>query len=363
MKTMRKPKRGIIILIALLSCVFAAVIAFLLARFGYYNYDTKVITFQDKKNIGYKVFLKPNDFFDEPYLNENMAYITSLIDDIEIDYNYEISFNDEVGGEYVYYIKGIVEASSPTTNSDYYTEEFILSEMERKTIKDQSQLTLNDSIRVDYGTYNQILLDFRGEYGVSMEGNLKVVLVIRFLVTDQQVGKGNVKDVELELDIPLTSQTVEVPIETTEMEETGEILTYRIEKNGFIYQAARFLSIAFCVISGLLGIYLLYLVFQFAHVDSKYQKKLTKILKVYDGILVNLDKMPKFDNKEVLGVSSFEELLDAHSEIRNPINCITANDGTIFLLVSNDFIYYYKLERETLMNGANRNVEKIVQGK
>ena len=43
---------------------------------------------------------------------------------------------------------------------------------------------------------------------------------------------------------------------------------------------------------------------------------------------------------------TFEELIDAHSEVRNPINYITEKDGALFLLVSENMIYSYKLKRE-----------------
>ena len=91
--------------------------------------------------------------------------------------------------------------------------------------------------------------------------------------------------------------------------------------------------------------------------ESVYHKKLNKILRVYDGIIVNLKTMPKFVKEKLFIVNTFEELIDAHSEVRNPINYIDEKDGAIFLLMSSGYIYYYKLKRE-LFSENNYREEK-----
>jgi len=48
---------------------------------------------KESSNLDYKVYLKENDFYDTPYLTKDMAYIASLIDTINIDFNYLFSID------------------------------------------------------------------------------------------------------------------------------------------------------------------------------------------------------------------------------------------------------------------------------
>lgn len=326
--------------------LFFGVLGFILYNIGFHNYDIRKVTFKENSHIDYKVYLKPNDFFEEEYLPENMTYITSLIDHINLDFSYQIDLNDYMSGTYTYYIKGVVEASQTDSDSKYYTKEYILSDTTTREYKNRNSIEINENIDVNYQTYNNILNEFKNEYGVSMDGNLKVSLVIQNIVKDDQTKNTPLKETELELNIPLTSLSLEVPIETNEDNNEGVLFSDKIEKEGVIYIVARVLSIIAFVISVILLGYLISFIYRRFKQESFYQKKLKKILKVYDGIIVNLQKRPPMDKTNVLPVSSFEELIDAHSEVRNPINYIDEKDGALFLLVSDDFIYYYKLKRE-----------------
>ena len=51
----------------------------------------KTIKYHDKSAIDYKVYLKDNDFYENKYLDKNMAYVASLIDKININ---QIKFNN-----------------------------------------------------------------------------------------------------------------------------------------------------------------------------------------------------------------------------------------------------------------------------
>ena len=156
---------------------------------------------------------------------------------------------------------------------------------------------------------------------------------------------------ETDIDIPLTTLTVEVPIESNDKTDSGVLLSSKIEKEGVIYIIGRVLAVICYATSFISLLYFIYLTYLGFKLENAYVKKLKKILKVYDGIIVNVKKKPKMDNTKVIWVSSFEELIDAHGEVRNPINYVSLRDGALFLLVSESYIYAYKLERELFSSG------------
>ena len=92
-----------------------------MARFGFRNYDEHIVNYKEDSNIDYKVYLKPNDFFAEDFLPQGMSYVTSLIDFLRLDFNYNLDLDEKVSGNYSYYIKGTVTANRENSDSKFST--------------------------------------------------------------------------------------------------------------------------------------------------------------------------------------------------------------------------------------------------
>ena len=106
------------------------------------------------------------------------------------------------------------------------------------------------------------------------------------------------------------------------------------------------LEISSYILFGMSGLCILYMVILEVKSESAYNKKLRKLLKVYDGILVEVANLPNLEKYDVIAVKKFEELIDAHSEIRKPINFNQKMNGVTFLLIDNGIAWVYTLKRE-----------------
>ncbi len=336
-----------------------AIIGVLSIRFGFHDYEQREVNFSEDKKVNYKVYLKENDFFQEEFLPGNMTYINNLIDYINIDFNYNIEFTDKLSGVYNYYIKGIVEANQVDSDSKYYTKEYILSEVKTKKYDNKNSFKINEKIDIDYQKYNALLTDFKEEYGVSMDGNLQIVLTVQNMVKDNKLDENITKNSKLNLNIPLTSLTLEVPIETNTETSEGVLFSGKIVKEGFLYFVGKIIAIICYTGAIILLLYAFYLIYLSVKKESIYQKQLRKILKVYDGIIVNLKKRPILTKSKVIPVATFEELIDAHSEVRNPINYIAEKEGALFLLMSDNIVYSYHLKRELFKRKENVKDEEV----
>lgn len=160
-----------------------------LARFGFRNYDEHIVNYKEDSNIDYKVYLKPNDFFTEDFLPQGMSYVTSLIDFLRLDFNYNLDLDEKVSGNYSYYIKGTVTANRENSDSKFYTKDYILKDVKTESYTDRENINIKDSIDVDYDIYNNVLTSFRDEYGVQMDGNLKVSLIVENNAKDSVSGE------------------------------------------------------------------------------------------------------------------------------------------------------------------------------
>ena len=81
------------VFIGILMC---CLLGFIFARHGIHNYKQVQVSYKEKSDIHYKVYLKENNFFEEDYLEENRTYITSLIDYLDIDFNYNINLDEKI---------------------------------------------------------------------------------------------------------------------------------------------------------------------------------------------------------------------------------------------------------------------------
>lgn len=354
---MEKKEKGKTLLIDVIEKIVIIFIIILFGCFSYYylksafnNKYEEIIEYKSNSNgTNYKVYLLENQFFDEPYLDMNKKYyISNLIDYIDINYNYNLSFSDFVSGEYSYYVKGIVSADTPKDDdSNYWSKTYILSEKEKVTFDKTNSFNINTNVKVDYQEYNKILNDFKKEYGIAFDGVFKVQLVVESISKGEKITKTIPVDSLVEINIPLTQQIIDVEIDLSEIDETGKV-SEMLEDKGRSHWVLLGMGLLFGVLTIFLIIYLFRCIRKALIKRSAYVKELKKILNAYDSIIVNTSALPKVDDLNVIEVSSFSELIDAHSEVRMPINYLEEEPDykSIFLLISDKIAWKYTLINE-----------------
>ena len=331
--------------------ILCSLLGFVFTRFGVHNYEQVQVSYSENSNIEYRVYLKENNFFEEDYLEENRTYITSLIDYLDITFNYDIDLSEKLNGSYSYYIKGIISADKVGNTSDsYWTKEYKLTDTVTEEYIDSDRLQISENIKINYQEYNQLLTSFKTEYGLSMEGHLKIVLVVLNNVESEILDRNIMKETTSELDIPLTSLTIEVPIKADGISTEGFLIDETIYDDSLIFLVTKIIGYMFFIFAGVLILFLIFMTFRGIKKESIYHKKLKKILKVYDCIIVNIRDFPKLDNLNVINVNNFEELIDVHSEVRRPINYIHKNNGATFMLITEGIVYKYFLSRDLFSN-------------
>ena len=72
---------------------------------------------------------------------------------------------------------------------------------------------------------------------------------------------------------------------------------------------------------------------------SKTRVKVSRILKKYREIIVELEYKPSFEIKNVVDVKDFEELIDVEEEVRVPILFFEDKDKFVFLIVEDNVVY------------------------
>ena len=337
------------IILIIFVILFVLMGGFLVGK-GFKNYKTVSISYDERNEVHYKVFLKENNFFDEPYLGENRTYITNLINYINVDYKYDVSYNKKVNGYYTYYISATIEADK-TGNEEgvYWTKEYILTDEKQVEVTDVDSYTIIENMNIDYQKYNDILNDFKKTVGITLDGKLTISLVVKNNLTNKSFSNEKIDFPEksnISLSIPLSALAVEGSVDTN-ADNSHKTITKTIKEKDVkyvIYKISGFLLI----IVGIYGMFYIKRKNKEYKVKYHYDIVKNKLLNTYDSIIVNVKTPPEVSKLNCMKVESFEELIDAHSEVRMPINFYeskTKKECT-FTLIHEDKAWQYKLKAD-----------------
>ncbi|NLC48180.1 MAG: DUF5305 domain-containing protein [Tenericutes bacterium] len=330
--------------------LFLCFSSFIMIKKGFNNYQKINIDYVKTSKINYKVHLKDNNFFDDSFLDENKIYITSLIDNLDISFNYNMNYSEFVSGKYSYYIVATVSANIiNNTEESYWSKDYRLTDEKTSTFSSQNMFDITENIKVDYQNYNEILSLFKKTYGLSTDGNLKIKLVVSSTVSSDKISEEIIFDSVEELDIPLSQLSVEVKINTNN-NKVKKSVSEKETLNDPIYLVLKVAGISTALLSVALTIILVNSIRRIKKHRDLYVSKLKKILSTYDSIIVNSETLPQYDEKTVVKVKSFEELMDAHSEVRMPINFIEnkKRKKSTFMLISPSCTWIYVLNEDDL---------------
>ncbi len=302
------------------------------------------VLYKQTSNLDYKVYLKENNYYDEPYLNKNMQYIASLIDNIDVSFNYNFNINQNINYTYMYYIKSdVLVMDSKDESKVIYKKSDKLTEPDYFTMDNSNGFSINKDIKIDYSKYNDLVKSFKNSYAISADSNLVLSLCIE--IKDE---KGNIiKSIDssdtMKLTIPLTEQMINIGMDYKEVNNSDNIKVY---KDFSIQNSILFaLSLLSLIILVVVVIRLLLFIRKTTSKKSIYDITLSKILKEYDRVIVNSRKMIDI-NGAVVDVDSFNELLDVRDNIEKPIifHEIHKREKSIFIVKTENETYRYTLK-------------------
>ena len=350
-------KSKISILFRFLSPFFLLV-GCVLIFLGFNDKEIVNLHYDENNEIHYNVYLKENEFFDTPYIGENRTYIANLIDFINISFHYSAKFNEQLTGNVRYKYVALVRANKADGDGYYWEKEYDLSKYKTLEINDSANFAIDDEIKVDYGYYNEILGNFKKEFNIVTDGELKIMMVLDNNSTFKKVSEPVKINREISLSIPLLEQSLEVSINKDAPNENN-IFTFELRSNKPIYLFYKILGITL-VIAGTIGIIQLIKKYKRFKKHNLYEVTLEKILKNYDSIIANVNNLPKMDGLKRIDVSSFDELIDVYNEVRMPINYYQSENqnGSAFIIINDEIAWVYILKKDNFLKRVDNNEEK-----
>lgn len=306
------------------------------------------INYNQTGNIDYKVYLNKNDFYNEKYLEMNKSYIASLINYIDVNFDYLFDISQKVSMDFDCRIIGELVIENSKGTGRYLEKEYVLSDTKTKKIVNDNKMNVKENIKIDYAYYNQLANSFKSTYGVDINSYLNVYLEVNPKTNDNSEYKINEIN-KISLSIPLSEKAIEIKINANNSNIVKQIT---MEEKAIFDLRYLILEIAFLIPSCILLIYIVKKLILIFDIYTPYDKYTKKTLKEYDRLIVETDSL--FDKKgyNIINVRNFTELLDARDNLNLPIlyyNIVPHKEG-VFYIINNKDIFLLTINDEYLKN-------------
>ena len=262
------------------SRIAILLIFFIILAISSYMFITKSINIQsqetikytEKSNIDYKVKLKDNNYFESTYLKEDMSYISTLIDRINLNFQYQLDTDKYLEGSYEYAVKGTLEIRNTDTGDLFFTKKYNLFGPTKKIInEDNNNININQEVVIDYNYYNTIASGFKSTYGLNTKSNLIVTLeVSKIIPYSNKLSKTENYDIT----IPLSERSISIKLDRKKTNITDTIILKEVDyKYNITYLVIGIISILLLIICICIFINKIKILFMR---KNKYDKKLSK---------------------------------------------------------------------------------------
>lgn len=276
----------------------------------------KIVKYDENSNLDYKVYLFDNNFYEQDYLGKDMLYVASLIKNIGVDFNYTFNSRDIKDADFSYKVVGKLSITNDAGTKKYYEKTYNLLEDKNISMRNSNSQTINEQLTIDYPYYNSLANQFRSQYGVGAVSKLTVYMIINKKNVEGSKYDFN-QDGMMTLNIPLSEKAVDINLDYQEINNTSEV----IEKKNVLLESISLLLISLVLIVSSL-VMLVKIMRSFGMIFDKksaYDKYIGKILREYDRLVVESKTMVSLDDKEIIKIEKFSELLDVHDNLGLPI--------------------------------------------
>ena len=292
----------LIIVLVFISIIFADK-SYRLKKYESLSYKETIAT-------SYRVYLDDDSYYNTPYLEEGMQYISNIIDYVDVTFSYINSFADSLTYNAETKAEAIVTIVDTDDNNKVIYKNTEVIENTKKDSDTSGTINKVKNFKIDYAKYNKITNEFKTKYGISAKCNLRINYYVNY--TGKYKGLNNIsRNTVMYLDIPLY------------------VLAIICDLIALVF--------LFKVVSNKIAV---------SKETSKYDKFINKTLKQYDSYITEAEH--ETTNKEnMVRISTFRELLDVRNNINKTIVYIRIDDNTSkFEIIDGNTLYYYVANRE-----------------
>ena len=324
----------IIFIVAAAICINKAMATITVNQFFY----------SETSNLDYKTCYVPNTDYPEKCLDKGITYVASLIEYIETEFKYNFNASDLFNYKYKYSVEARVVASEKNNASKIvYDQKELLIEEKAFTMNNSSSFSIKENIKIDYIKYNELMKSFRNNYNLTLDSNLIITFYLSVDGDYVNVDDKVITDQNMTLTMPLSEQLIEIRMNYKDINNSE--LIKKETKSSLVNQAFYVLAAMLIIFTVAILIMLIRFINKITVSKSNYTKKLEKIMREYNQIIVETKSSPIIDESKVFEIDSFEELLDVRETVIKPILYIRVNNQKTYFIISNgEEVYRFVLK-------------------
>lgn len=298
--------------------VFTLILSLGMIYYALNNTNKESISYTQNGNVDYKVCLKENNFYSQNCLDKNMSYVSSLIKNVGLTFNYDLNTSEQLNVKTEYEVTAKLVISNAENTSKYFEQKYILQDKTSEGISQiNNEYKISKNIDIDYDYYNTIASTFKSQYGVETNSYIEVSFQV-FHTNKENEDIRVPSPSPVILNIPLSQKSININMTASGVnkQETQNIESSIFTLNNIICLFIGIIALIVCLISSLKIAKMLTLI---KEKKNNYDKFMEKILREYDRLIVETSTLPKFNNYFVTKVNSFGELIDVRDNLRLPI--------------------------------------------
>lgn len=343
---MRKSTKIIVTLIS-----FALLIYSLVALAGNFlissdvNNKKEIYSYTNKFNYDYKVNLVQNDYTDTNILgmNEN-AYITDLIDFIDLNINYSYIPDKTSNIDYKYSItsKLVGVYTSNGEEQNIWNKDYVLVEEKNFNKASQNKIDIKENIKLDLKEQNNLVKKF--EQKMSMQLKAKYIITLNVTTTTNIENENINNKYSTTISIDLGSKTTCIKGDNNKEEKQFATKDITVKKKTNKLQ----------IVTGFITLILSILLFRKLSktettklIRNEYRLELNKILRICQDKIVQVSNRIEINESNLIEVKDFGEIIKLSEELYKPILYWSSKDKeeSWFCVVTNSVSYRYILKK------------------
>ena len=325
------------------TIALALVVVIALGSFLVYDRmnQTYYIEYTESSAIDYRVQYQENNFFQDPWLGKDQAYISFLIENILADFHYEMTMaTANVGFDYTYKVTARMEVADKSSGNPYYTVEEVLIPCQQASTKNGNLVQIDQQVSIDFRHFNDMAKTFTTVYGLkNATSTLVVTLDVQVNSSCDQFEKNNENAYSTAINIPLNEETMSIYLSAEAPASESKVLAYQAAVNQKVFLVIGYVAagLAFLQVLGLL-IYM----HLTKNEDVTYTAKVRKLVSAYSSYIQRMEG--DFDDRgyQILVIKTFNEMLGIRDTIQAPILMTENRDKTMsrFLIPTNTKLLY-----------------------
>lgn len=339
MKNIKLRKLGRIVLAFLSTCCLIVMLWILVDCFTNKSTATeKVISYKVSDSISYDVTMKDNQFYTSEEANDSNTYITSLLDTMQVTFNYDLVGSKFFSSDYEYIVV-LNLTSSKDGDVIWSYEEEVLSQVE-ESVSDVMAVNISDTFNIDLSSLYDKAKEFYNLTDYDVELDIKIKINNSLTVMNYEEGIHDKQT--MSINIPLTEKVASIKKSSDNSVNKKVLEQYDVNENFNVCLFIIAIILIVCLLPITVRSYVA--LFNLTNLDS-YNRKLKKLKNRYSYLIKEVSKNPNFDDKEVYEVLSCNELASLCGEKDLNLNVYEKIKGREcwFYVVDKKDVYMYIL--------------------